>query len=114
MLFRSRAAPDGSIRNQVIVSLTQKRIIPAGHGLPEFKFRGGATLIVDLDSLSLKYCISKRIDDDVRLARQLSFLRDGLPPAIRAAFFGNSQTSKYFEPLAMLHSGDWQETSYAD
>lgn len=109
-----RAAPDGSIRNQVIVTLTQKRIIPAGHGLPEFKFRGGATLIVDLDTLSLKYCISKRLDDDVRLARQQSFLQDGLPPAIRAAFFENGQSSKSFEPLAMLHSGDWQETSHAD
>ncbi|MBC7821208.1 MAG: hypothetical protein IAG10_30340 [Planctomycetaceae bacterium] len=109
-----RAAPDGSLRNQVIVTITQKRDIPAENGQPAFKFRGGTTLIFDLDTLELKYCISKPIDDEARLARQKAFLKDGLPPAIRAAFFGEGRIANRFEPLAMLHGGEWQENHNAE
>ena len=41
----------------------------------DFWFRGGCTLLVDLDSGAVRYCIGKRITSEARLARQRAFAR---------------------------------------
>lgn len=75
----SRVGPDGDQVNQVVFSMTQrcgvvykngkfsKFYTPGGDNKPPgegaFEFRGGCTLIFDLDQLQLKYAISKPLLD---------------------------------------------------
>lgn len=63
-----------------------------------FKFRGGCTLLVDLETRQVRYCISKSILDERRLEAQRRFLSE--PP-------GLSLWGTYFdegaEPFALLH-----------
>lgn len=102
-----RVGPDGEIRSQMAISLLQKRIERLDPGLPagpdnEFVFRGGCTLILDLDTLALRYVIRKPIDDQRRLERQRRYLLGewGLPE--RATYFG--PPGREDEPFALLHS----------
>ncbi|MFI5171114.1 MAG: hypothetical protein ACHQFW_01930 [Chitinophagales bacterium] len=75
--LNNRVGPDGNHQNQLIMTLAQKAIVVAKeskqgklsfHPLKEnakneesFIFRGGCTLIFDLDSLTLKHSITKPI-----------------------------------------------------
>lgn len=102
-----RVAPDGSPVNRVIVSITQKRKLPLEKGSkdpkPEkFTFRGGCTLVFDLNTLKLKYVIKKRIDNkDGRLKRQREYRTgDGLA-SLRMTYFGPPEKA---EPFSLLHS----------
>jgi hypothetical protein len=63
----------------------------------DFVFRGGATMIIDLRDNKLRYVISKRIDDEVRLDRQRQHLL--APEAMGFTYDPVSQR----EPFAMLH-----------
>jgi hypothetical protein len=111
-----RVAPGGNILNQVIISITQKRNVPLdeNNSKPTFKFRGGCTLILDLQDLSLRYAIVKKIGDEVdetgkfvagneRLKRQREYLNDD-KMSLRATYFGKSQQNDLDEPLALLHN----------
>jgi hypothetical protein len=77
---------------------------------PDFIFRGGATLIIDLVSGELRYAIGKGITSDTRLDHQRSFLEEDLNASLRATYFG-AQHKNYFspdgafhgEPFALLH-----------
>jgi hypothetical protein len=101
-----RVGPDGDALDQVIISITQRRILdsttggPAQPDAPSFNFRGGVTLILDLDTLRLRYVIRKSINDSERLQRQLAYLQGGRGGSLRATYFGDSDT---FEPFALLH-----------
>jgi hypothetical protein len=125
-----RAAPDGRILNHVIVTLAQKRgvafrqtrdddaefvvdddnwFVPSDDDrtpLPQnnhIQFRGGCTLIFDLDDLSLLYAISKPLDDQKRMLRQFNYTsgRMGSAPAL---YFGTAALQKAIGPFAMMHS----------
>jgi len=120
-----RVGPDGETLNQVIVSITQQREVPvdkdaqkvarkaksrgrAGKARPEdqvetFTFRGGCTLILDLNSLSLRYAIKKPIGDDLRLQRQREFRTGDSSISLRATYFGPLDKSNYDEPFALMH-----------
>lgn len=80
----SRVGPNGALVNQVVFSVIQKSGISMrngkviGHFTPDseeefskgkFVFRGGTTLIFDLDTFTLKYVISKPMLDLQHLAR---------------------------------------------
>jgi hypothetical protein len=101
-----RVGPDGDMLNQLIISIIQTRDVPLAPGegaQPEvMRFRGGATLILDLDSVTLRYAIAKDIADEHRLARErrhrLAVLDEGSP---RATYFASLQDR--VEPFAMLH-----------
>ncbi|HVG19300.1 MAG TPA: hypothetical protein VNI02_09610, partial [Blastocatellia bacterium] len=58
-----RVGPDGNALNQLIISIIQSRDIPPRSdddgNTPGFIFRGGSTLILDLDTMRLRYAISK-------------------------------------------------------
>jgi hypothetical protein len=110
-----RAGPDGQDIRQLVIEVTQRRqgfFDPgeqarndASHrhdkdGRPvygDFVFRGGATLIIDLRDGKLRYVISKRIDDDVRLGRQRDYL---LAPATMSFTYDRGRSN---EPFALLH-----------
>lgn len=113
-----RVSPDGRIMKQMIMTVTQRRQVlvdPNDESLGKFDFRGGSTLIFDLDGLSLRYAVTRRIDDDARLARIREYrqrrVRDDL--SLRASYFGASLAAERSrgntdgqEPFALLHARD--------
>lgn len=147
-----RTGPDGQELPQLVISVTQRRraywdrAVQAGqdcpdpdrpadrlapaHRLaalpeavePEFWFRGGATVIIDLRSGRIRYVIRKRIDDDNRLEEQRSYL-EGLrgtslafsyglnDQAVRQTASVDSRSSarraglSMAEPFALMHRG---------
>lgn len=87
-----RAGPDGEELHQFIVQISQRRRAyfcpeeqamadngtlaesdPTRWATPDFWFRGGATIHVDLRDGRLRRVIRKRIDDEERLARERVF-----------------------------------------
>ncbi len=103
-----RAGPDGDVRNQMVLSITQKRrvrIDPNGPDVREnqFWFRGGSTLVLDLDSLQLEYAIRKRVTSESRLQRNREFLGGEAGVSLRATYFGRPLVEDEAEPLALLH-----------
>ncbi|CAN5677199.1 hypothetical protein BH20ACI4_BH20ACI4_24880 [soil metagenome] len=127
-----RVGPDGNSLDQVIISITQKRTLPIDKNMdleefeslskdekknvPQFKFRGGCTLILDLQDLKLRYVIPKTIGDKLdknhkyagpneRLKRQreFRFSSGGTAKSLRATYFGKAGGSDTEEPFALLH-----------
>jgi hypothetical protein len=100
-----RVAPDGTPVNRVIVSITQKRKVKLDEtitGSEKFVFRGGCTLIFDLNTLQLKYLIKKPIDNhDGRLTRQRDYRKGEGSASLRMTYFGPPEKT---EPFALLHS----------
>lgn len=100
-----RVGPEGITINQVIVTLTQRRtiqsnLVPAAE--KPYTFRGGCTLIFDLDTLKLRYVIKKAIDDDDRLKDQLAFKDAWAELAFQGKGYVNNN-SMTDEPFAFLH-----------
>lgn len=112
-----RVGPDGNMLNEVILSLTQKRTLAidkntdlekptteARKAEPKFEFRGGCTLILDLQTLKLKYVVKKLIDDsDGRLTRQRAYRSGDSGVSLRATYFGEAEQNGKGEPFALLH-----------
>ncbi|GAA0749186.1 hypothetical protein CA233_14825 [Sphingomonas sp. ABOLD] len=113
-----RTGPDGSEMHMLIAQIVQRRrayfdpeeqkaadsgdkgVIGALRWkTPDFWFRGGATLHIDLRDGRLLRVLRKRIDDDARLARERAF-RSGDMIAATAAVTGNPR-----EPFAFIHRG---------
>jgi hypothetical protein len=100
-----RVGPDGDSLNQLILSIIQSRDVkvdPKSKSSPLMKFRGGCTLILDLDTRELLYSVKKDISDPVRLATHREYrqtlMTDG---SMRATYF--KQLSDVEEPFAVLH-----------
>jgi hypothetical protein len=93
-----RVGPDGDALNHAVVSITQKRVNQVREGV---HFRGGATLIFNLDTGRLQYAIKKSIADDERLEFQKTFIEGTRDGSLRATYFGSVRESH--EPFAMLH-----------
>jgi len=101
-----RIGPDGDALNQAVISITQKRVLPLDASDPEgpkFDFRGGCTMIFDLNTLSLRYCIPKSIDNPDRLEAQRQYRRTGRAASLRATYFAECTLSDQEEPFALLH-----------
>ncbi|MEX1367724.1 MAG: hypothetical protein AB1Z98_31640 [Nannocystaceae bacterium] len=100
-----RVGRDGMALNQVIVTITQKREVPLDPDDPDsssFEFRGGSTLIFDLDTLRLVYAISKGIDDEARLERQRRWRCRGAELG-RGTYSQRLPGDDEVEPFALLH-----------
>lgn len=112
-----RAGPDGQELHQLIVHVTQRRrgyfdaaeqaaaergdremIGETRWKEPDFWFRGGATIHVDLRDGRLRRIIRKRVDSDERLACERSF-RKGDSMGLAAGQNGAGRQ----EPFALLH-----------
>jgi len=101
-----RIGPDGNYLNEFVICFTQERAIPLNEGRPEdgtFTFRGGCKLILDLDTLSLRYSIIKRIDSERRIQQQREMIREGLEGSLRSTYFGGFDGKEVREPFALLH-----------
>lgn len=117
----SRVTPNGSIVNHVIVTLVQKRGVvfkateenfeierfhcPEDNPKPNhyFEFRGGCTLIFDLDTLCLRYAISKDIDDVQRMETQYRYQQSLSSESSSSMYFDQYILSKLSGPFAFMH-----------
>ncbi|MEA2940561.1 MAG: hypothetical protein QOD09_1090 [Bradyrhizobium sp.] len=92
-----RVGPDGNIRSDLVVEITQTF---RPNGIPNGRFRGGCTLIIDLASAEVRYMMRKRITSSDRFASQLQFglqASDGL----HANYFADESGVR--EPFALMH-----------
>jgi hypothetical protein len=108
-----RARPDGTLLNDVVLTLTQRRPIRLPGGEGTYDFRGGATLIFDLATMKLRHCIRCPITDEARRAAYEAYMRDQLPASIRKKFFARKTGATAFEPFAFLHTEHWKGDDHA-
>jgi hypothetical protein len=109
-----RTSPNGGELPQLVVEITQRRhgyatredqhradegSIPS-ETKPAFTFRGGCTLIVDMLTRRVRYCIRKPIDSNRRLEEQRRFLFEAEGEGLAATYFA---LCNHPEPFAMLH-----------
>jgi hypothetical protein len=91
-----RVGPDGNIRSDLIVEITQSFRLSDPPGV---EFRGGCTLLIDLATAEVRYMVRKKVDSPGRLESQLE-----LRPAaarLRANYFAGASAPR--EPFAMMH-----------
>ncbi|HET9226827.1 MAG TPA: hypothetical protein VFR31_09180, partial [Thermoanaerobaculia bacterium] len=69
---------------------------------PDFKFRGGCTLLIDSETGDVRYCILKNIGSDTRLARQREFATSR-SPSLSATYSPADPGARVREPFALLH-----------
>jgi hypothetical protein len=72
-----------------------------GEFRPDFKLRGGCTLLINSESGEVRYCVVKSILSPARLARQRAFLSGGPGASLRAAY--SPSEGRAVEPFALLH-----------
>jgi hypothetical protein len=95
-----RVGPDGELRSDLVVEITQTFRPDTHDGTGITAYRGGCTLLIDLAAGAARYFIRKRIDRSGRVAAQRAF----------RATYEASQDNPYYdsdrmgaEPFAMLH-----------
>ena len=82
-----------------------EKVLPNGW----FIFRGGSTLIFDLDyaasadKVKLKYIIKKSIDDEDRMLRQYRMMFQLNEQSLNATYFGSAYWNLEAEPFAIIH-----------
>ena len=106
-----RVSPDGDIRKQVIITITQCRYVPLDAEDPQSEilhFRGGSTLILDLDTLKIRYAVTRPIDDPARLERIRQYRRElsENDSSLRSTYFGVMPEDAGLEPFCLLHASD--------
>jgi len=125
-----RVGPDGGWMTDLVVEMTQRRRgyynrdvqrqVDAGEiepPVPDFMFRGGCTLLIDLETCNVRYCIYKNLASDRRLESQRHFLTGPFAPSLRATYFGDPRQVVFaetgadmaIEPLALLHRSYHEE-----
>jgi hypothetical protein len=98
-----RVGPDGQQAMDLLVEITQSWTPQGQTDFSGPKFRGGCTLLIDLETSRIRYCIRKRVANAERIAAQQAFqmaLADSSP---RGSYFLNSSSGR--EPFAMMHRG---------
>lgn len=108
-----RVGPDGQLAQSLVVEITQERAgfrdvgrqEQADRGeLPpaaaDFIFRGGVTLVFDLETALPRYFIRKGICAEGRLRRQREFVTHPETASLHATYFGAGVRA---EPFAILH-----------
>lgn len=120
-----RVLPNGEVRTDLVVVATERRRgyfsderqhaidqrkgVPAGEEDYDFMFRGGCTMLVDLESGTIRYIVRKDVLDEARLQAQRTYLLNGLAPALQGMYFGargRQQAEGLAEPFAFLHRVD--------
>jgi len=111
-----RVGPDGQLIVNLVVELTQRRRgfhdpdrqARADRGLDasaigDFVFRGGSTLVFDLETAEPRYIIRKSVLSEARLRCRREQLAGSGWSSLRATYFGRSDGG---EPFALLHRDD--------
>ena len=115
----NRVSPMRKVANHVIITLQQKRGIVGqinngefdltGYFNPDedtpangFIFRGGCTLIFDLNNRKLKYAIKKDINDLHRMEQQLRYHNSQVSEV--ATYFDEEALNAFCGPFSFMHS----------
>jgi hypothetical protein len=121
-----RVGPNGHTAADLVVEINQQRYgyLDPRHQQkvdrgelkardPDFIFRGGTTLLIDLETARVRYVIYKRVGSNNRLEAQRCYLANESPDhSLRATYFGDSRLRIYqegrenVEPFALLHRSD--------
>ncbi len=115
-----RVSPDGQVLTDLLVEITQQRPgyfqkeKPFGslstadwEGGQDFWFRGGVTILIDMKTTQVRYCIYKDIDSADRYQRQQAYCRHGTAMGqLRSAYFSPRSADRTF---AMLHRREGSE-----
>jgi hypothetical protein len=94
-----RIGPDGQQVTELLLEITQTW---TPHNSPSDHFRGGSTLLIDLESGQIRYCVRKRPGHPDDVATQQTYQMQFTYASLRANYFG-LQAGR--EPFAMLHRG---------
>ena len=70
---------------------------------PDFKLRGGCTLLINGETGEVRYCVSKNIVSSSRLARQRAFASGEGDLSLRATYSRTIPGGHVAEPFALLH-----------
>jgi Subtilase family len=101
----NRARQDGTTLTQVVLEVTQSSERHLDEDSPKpskpFWFRGGSTLIIDLDNQAIRYAIVKDATDPARFDAQRDYLLN--QGAKGLAYFRNQQMASGAEPFCLLH-----------
>jgi hypothetical protein len=94
-----RIAPDGRVQSDLVVEINQS-FRPASDS--RRRYRGGCTLLIDVQTFKPRYLIRKRLDSSTGIAQQSAF-RAAITedPTLRSNFYGGSPGDR--EPFALLH-----------
>jgi hypothetical protein len=126
----NRASPEGGFTNHMIITLHQKRgvrfkveddnaeVDENGYFVPDkterkdwgehhIIFRGGCTLIFDLETLKLRYAIKKDIDDKDRMIRQFRYEYQ-MGKGRAQTYFDEKTLTALAGPIACIHSNSLQ------
>jgi hypothetical protein len=93
-----RVGPDGQQQLDMVVEITQSWTPPNGQ-----KFRGGSTLIIDLERKGIRYVVRKRVGHPSRISNQQGFRMSLADASIRSNYYEDFSSGR--EPFAMLHRG---------
>jgi Subtilase family len=93
-----RVGPDGQQRLDLVVEITQSWTPKGGD-----KYRGGSTLIIDLERNEIRYVVRKRVGHAERIASQQGFRMSLADSYIRSNYYDDIARGR--EPFAMLHRG---------
>ena len=120
-----RIGPGGQTVTELVIEMTQRRRgyydaekqrkVESGELAPmepDFVFRGGCTLLVDLETARVRYCIYKDLSSQNRIERMRKYLQSGSGPSLQATYLGdpgkefsqfNGEQGLILEPIASLH-----------
>ena len=117
-----RVGPGGQLLVDLLVEITQRRpgfksgmLKPWGDinniDEPYFWFRGGCTLMIDMKTTQVRYCIHKDIEDEQRyFKQQMFYARFRQPASLRATYFNDYDQDIEDNLFACLHrSGETME-----
>jgi len=93
-----RVGPDGQQRLDLVVEITQSWTPEGG-----VKYRGGSTLIIDLEQSRIRYVVRKRVGHAERISNQQGFRMALADTSIRSNYYDDIARGR--EPFAMLHRG---------
>jgi hypothetical protein len=125
-----RTSRGTQLLSDLVVEINQKRrgymdparqaFVDAGTippGTPDFIFRGGATMLIDIDTGRVRYVITKGIDSERRMNIQRQYL-GASETSLAYTYLGNPRlnyfkaTASQREPFALLHGGANLEEDY--
>lgn len=126
-----RVGPDGQTITDLVVEITQERkgyfdremqVKVDGGKLSripsqDFTFRGGTTILIDVENGKVRYAIGKNVESNRRMETQRRFYEQR-SSSLAYTYFGDPRVN-YFkgdgsrrEPFALLHRGDWLEEDF--
>lgn len=92
-----RVGPDGQHRTDLVIEITQSWIPADGSG----KFRGGCTLIIDMEQKKIRYVVRKRVGHPERMREQEEHQMQMLTGNLAMNYRGSSEILR--EPFAFMH-----------